>query len=302
MKGKYIALLFSIAWLMLCFPLDSMGQKKGSKRKYYSGSELKMGKKESPSFLSQQWYLGLIFGVNLTEPVPENRFSTYSPVDAVPEALYKEYQQYNKIGVQAGLDFSYRYRMLMVSLQPNFRRESFTYRNEYNWVDDNNSDNTLQLNYNQEQHLDYIEIPLMLKIIFLQGKVKPYIGAGGYYAWLINATKSVTVDGVDRASGSSYPFNKASVSVGATDLFTNYNAGVMAGVGVNYDPGNIRLTLEIQYRYGLTNIANTANRYTDNRLAGMGDALDDLSLNNLAVNVGILFPLRFLSNDFSSTE
>jgi hypothetical protein len=119
---------------------------------------------------------------------------------------------------------------------------------------------------------------------------------------MVNANKSITVDGVDRASGSDYPFNKESLSVGASDLFVNYNAGVLGSIGVNYDPGNIRLTLEIQYRYGLTNITNTANRFTDNRLAGIGDALDDLSLNNLAVNLGVLFPLRFLSNEFSSTK
>ena len=192
--------------------------------------------------------------------------------------------------------------MLILSLQPNFRRESFAYSNHYMWVDDTNSENTLELNYYQEQKLDYIEVPLILKASFLQGNIKPFVGVGGYYGWLVNANKSITVDGIDRASGSAYPFNKESLSVGATDLFVNYNAGILGSIGFNYDPGNIRLTFEIQYRYGLTNITNTANRFTDNRLAGMGDALDDMSLNNLAINLGVLFPLRFLSNEFSSSE
>jgi len=192
--------------------------------------------------------------------------------------------------------------MLIVSLQPNFRRESFAYSNHYMWIDDTNSENTFELNYYQEQKLDYIEVPLVLKASFLQGNIKPFVGVGGYYGWLVNANKSITVDGIDRASGSAYPFNKESLSVGATDLFVNYNAGILGSIGFNYDPGNIRLTFEIQYRYGLTNITNTANRFTDNRLAGMGDALDDMSLNNLAINLSVLFPLRFLSNEFSSSE
>ena len=298
-KLKILMLLISV---LIFLNAENLYAQKKSKKRYYSGAELKGGRQKSTSFLSQQWYMGLIIGVNVTDPIPETRYSTFSPIDKDAEALHKQYESYNKLGIQAGLDFTYNYRILSVSLQPNFRRQSFTYNNQYEWVDDNDSNNTLELNYSQEHKLDYIEVPLIVKISFLQGNIKPYIGIGGYYGWLVSANKSITVDGVDKASGSSYPFNKESLSVGATNLFMNYNAGIVGGIGVSYDPGNIRLSLDIQYRYGLTNITNTANRYTDNRLAGMGDALDDLTLNNIAVNIGILFPLRFLSNEFSSKE
>ena len=294
MISKTIILLILSFLSLLLAPDDTFAQKRNNKKKYYSGNE--------SSFLSQQWYLGLLIGANVTEPVPGTRYSTFSPIDKDPESLYKNYEKFNKVGIQAGIDFSYQYKMLVVSLQPNFRRESFAYSNQYMWVDDTNSENTLELKYYQEQNLDYIEIPLIVKVSFLEGSIKPFIGLGGYYGWLVNANKSITVDGVDRASGSDYPFNKESLSVGASDLFVDYNAGVLGSIGFNYDPGNIRLTFEIQYRYGLTNITNTANRFTDNRLAGIGDALDDLSLNNLAINIGVLFPLRFLSNEFSSSE
>ncbi len=294
MNSRTIWLLIFCLLFLMIEPDNTFAQKRNNKRKYYSGKE--------SSFLNQQWYLGLLIGGNVTESVPGTRYSTFSPIDASPQSLDKNYEKFNKIGVQAGLDFTYLYKMLIVSLQPNFRRESFAYSNQYMWVDETNSDNTLELNYYQEHKLDFIEIPLIVKVSFLQGSIKPFIGVGGYYGWLVNANKSITVDGVDRASGSDYPFNKESLSVGASDLFVNYNAGVVGSIGVNYDPGNIRLTFEIQYRYGLTNITNTANRFTDNRLAGIGDALDDLSLNNLAINFGVMFPLRFLSNEFSSTE
>jgi hypothetical protein len=301
MWAKSKIIIFLCVMMLFLFSIEDLHAQNKNKKRYYPG-KTSVGGKNSSSFLSQQWYLGLIIGVNLTEPVPGTRYSTYSPIDKDTETLYKQYEKFNKLGLQAGIDFSYQYRMLIVSLQPNFRRQSFAYSTQYEWVDDNNTENTLELSYYQEQKLDYIDIPLEVKISFLQGKIKPYVGVGGYYGWLVNANKSITVDGVDRASGSSYPFNKESISVGASDLFVDYNAGVLGSIGFNYDPGNIRLTLDIQYRYGLTNITNTANRFTDNRLAGMGDALDDLSLNNLAVTIGVLFPLRFLSNDFSSTE
>jgi hypothetical protein len=295
-------LLVFIFGILLIFSIEATYAQKKNKKRYYSGNELRMKDKKSSSFLSQQWYLGLLMGMNLSKAIPDKRYSTFSTIDKDPSLLNKAYDVYNKIGLQAGLDFSYKYRMLIVSLQPNFRREIFTYSNQYMWVDDNIADNTLELNYFQEQRLDYIEIPLIVKVGLLQGKIKPVIGVGGFYGWLVNANKYIAVDGVDRASGTSHPFKRESLSVGATDLFVNYNAGILGSIGVSYDQGNVRFTLDVQYRYGLTNITSTANRFKDNRLAGMGDALDDMVLNNLAVNIGILFPLRFLSNEFSSTE
>ena len=159
MKSRTIILLLFSVLFLLHVPEESFSQKRNPKKKYYSGKE--------SSFLSQQWYLGLMIGANVTEPVPGTRYSTFSPIDTSPESLYKSYEKYNKVGIQAGIDFTYQYKMLVVSLQPNFRRESFAYSNQYMWVDDTNSENTLELNYSQEQNLDYIEIPLIMKVTFL---------------------------------------------------------------------------------------------------------------------------------------
>jgi hypothetical protein len=56
------------------------------------------------------------------------------------------------------------------------------------------------------------------------------------------------------------------------------------------------------YKYGMSNISSTENRYESDRLAGVGDALDDITLDNLSVSLGVLFPLRFLSNSFKSLD
>ena len=80
------------------------------------------------------------------------------------------------------------------------------------------------------------------------------------------------------------------------------SAGVLGGAGVHYDPDNIRLTFDILYRYGLHNVVNRKNRFSENRLVGVGDVLDDLSLRNISINLGVLFPLRFLSTTFKSNS
>jgi hypothetical protein len=56
------------------------------------------------------------------------------------------------------------------------------------------------------------------------------------------------------------------------------------------------------YRYGLSNIASTQNRFGSDRLSGVGDTLDDMRLSSIAITAGCLFPLRFLGKNFRSTD
>jgi hypothetical protein len=53
---------------------------------------------------------------------------------------------------------------------------------------------------------------------------------------------------------------------------------------------------------GMSNISSTDNRYGSDRLSGVGDAMDDLTLDNISVSLGCLFPLRFLSSGFKSLD
>ena len=93
------------------------------------------------------------------------------------------------------------------------------------------------------------------------------------------------------------------ISVGAKDLFARSYWGLLGGIGVNYNLGNnVRLNLDIMYKYGMSNITSTDNRYGSDRLAGVGDAMDDLTLDNLSVSIGCLFPMRFLSSGFKTLD
>ncbi|MGC1240200.1 MAG: PorT family protein, partial [Chryseosolibacter sp.] len=77
--------------------------------------------------------------------------------------------------------------------------------------------------------------------------------------------------------------------------------GLIAGGGVNYLLGNVRLNVDVQYKKGMSNISAAQNRYGSDRLSGVGDSLDDLKLNTVAINIGCLFPLRFLGSGFKSS-
>ncbi|MDZ7647887.1 MAG: hypothetical protein U5K54_12280 [Cytophagales bacterium] len=50
------------------------------------------------------------------------------------------------------------------------------------------------------------------------------------------------------------------IIVGAKDLFDSY-WGIMAGAGVNYNLGNVRVVLDASYWKGMSNITNIDNRF-----------------------------------------
>jgi hypothetical protein len=60
--------------------------------------------------------------------------------------------------------------------------------------------------------------------------------------------------------------------------------------------------LDATYRQSLSNIANPQNRFSNDRLSGIGDAQDDLNLKNIMVSAGVLFPMRYLSSSFKSND
>lgn len=252
-------------------------------------------------FLNKQFWLGFKAGINLTSPVALSQYAVIMPDNNTQDPTRKQYKSFNKVGGQATLEVTFYYKGISVSAQPTYRSSIFTYSNEYTWNNPEVAGERLILKYDQEQQLDYADLPLLVKYEFTQNTLRPFVQAGVYYSILVNATKGVTVSGTDNASGGTNNFQNEPVVVGAKDLFTN-NWGIIVGGGVNYNLGNVRVVLDISYNMGMSNIADVNNRFSNDRLSGIGDVQDDLKTNHLLFSVGCLFPLRFLSNDYKSLD
>lgn len=252
-------------------------------------------------FLKKQVWLGIKAGVNLTQASVVQSYTVLVPP---PTAIVdgKEYKNFNRVGTQAALEVTFYTKGFSISLQPTYRHSSFEYSNRYEWLDGNNANNRLVLNYRQIQQLDHAIIPLLVKYDIAGNKLRPFVQAGIFYSMLINANKRVEVSGTDYASGGANEFKDEPVLVGADDLFANNHWGIIAGAGVNYNLGNVRFTLEANYQKGLSLANSTANRYKNDRVAGVGDALDDIKLNNIVLNIGCLFPMRFLASGFKTLD
>ncbi len=285
--------------MVLCLSLlGTISFAQGKKRKPPKNFNSK--NKQDEKFLEKQFWMGLKAGTNLTKVHVTKQYSVISPVNET--STEKSYESFNKPGSQVALELTFYYKGISASLQPTYRSSTFAYTNSYEWVDGTIPTNSLTLDYYQEQKIEYAEIPLVIKYEFLTGNFRPYIQLGGYAAFLINANKTVEVSGMDLASGGENSFTNEPVIVGAKDLFAKNSWGLIGGAGANYNLGNIRINLDIMYRYGMSNIASTENRFSNDRLSGVGDAMDDMTMDNLSISLGVLFPLRFLSSGFKSSD
>ncbi|MCB0492735.1 MAG: PorT family protein [Cyclobacteriaceae bacterium] len=289
-------LLLLTAFIIICSTIYAQSQRKppaGFKKK---------AKQQQNSFLDKQWWIGLKVGPNLTKASPETRYSVLTPTNYALPLTDKRYDGFKKLGSQATLEITFDYKGIGFSFQPTYRLSRFTYTNEFMWDNPENAAEMLQLKYDHELKLDYADLPFIVKYDITGNTLRPYIQGGVFYSMLINANKTVEISGTDFASGGTNELSSEPVIVGAKDLFHKSYWGLMAGAGLHYNLGNVRLVFDASYRIGMSNVTDTKNRFSNDRLSGIGDALDDMKINNIVLSIGCLFPMRFLSTSFKSID
>ena len=296
MKGLLLVALLSL------FLTTAFGQQSGRKKNRVSYITKDRMQREENKFLEKQWWLGLKGGTNLTRGIVTTHFSGVSPTNYTTERAYKKYEDFKSFGSQVTLEGTFYFRQLSLSLQPTYSRSQFVYTNDYIWADSENPGHALELHYRQLQKTEHLVIPLLVRYDLTTTRLRPFVQVGAFAALLINAGKEVTISGTDYASGGEHEFTDDPIIVGATDLFAPAYYGLTGGAGVHYQQGNVRLSLDISYRYGMTNIVSPSNRYGNDRLAGVGDAMDDMTMDNIVVSVGCVFPLRFLGNAYKAVD
>jgi hypothetical protein len=286
--------------LCLLIVVGVFGQEKKRKPSAYNKQKQSQ---EDEKFLEKQWWLGFKAGANLSKANVEKTYSIIAPTNYEASTIGKKYDSYNLVGSQATIEVSFYFKRFLLSFQPTYQHSRFSYSNSFEWSSTDEIANHVQLTFEQEQKLDHAILPLIIKYDIYGNKLRPYVQIGAYSAILLNATKSVTTTGIDNAAGGENEFATETIDVGATDLFAKYHWGLMGGVGVNYNLGNnVRLNLDVMYKVGMSNISSTDNRYASDRLSGVGDAMDDLTLDNISVSLGCLFPMRFLSSGFKTLD
>lgn len=253
-------------------------------------------------FLNTQWYLGFFGGANVAGAKPITSYHGYAPLNYNVSEIEKTYNNFSNPGSQYGLVFMFYTKGFTIGIKPGMHIYGIEYSTNANWSESNNTDNAFQVSYKHETKFNYLEVPLTLQYDLIKEKFRPFVGIGAYYGMLLNASHTIERSGTDSASGSEGGFSNQPTTIGLTDSFIKSSVGLIGFAGVSYDPGNIRITLDVGYKYGLNNITNTENRYLNNDLAAIGEATDDLQLQNIYLSLGIVFPLKFISSDFNSIK
>lgn len=254
---------------------------------------IKSAQKTSSSFFDK-FQLGIKGGINFSLIIPFERQSIFSGQDA--QSFEKDYEGIQKnIGMQFGFIFMYDItRLIKISLQPGLNDYVYKYKNSYTWAGKTN----LQYESEFAHRLRFFEIPLMVGLYTTYSSWQPYFQGGIYYARLLNANSNIK--NIETSSNLSGSEQKLEYETGAhtPDLYAKNHYGALAGVGISYLTGNMRIGLEANYRLLLSNLNTTETQYMNNQIvSGNYDVPDKFKFSNLAITLNLIVSLSSTKPD-----
>lgn len=257
----------------------------------------KPGQKPGSSFLDTQFWLGIKFGMNYANAVPQTRYSGFSPIDYDTDRLLKVYDRYALPGGQAGLEMTFYHKGISVGFHPMYQRSRYSYTNSLEWNGEQPTE-SFSTTYVSEQRIDVINVPLFVKYDVIQsGQLRPFVMGGMYYSFLTGAERKVEITQTDYSFGEPRQIDGGTLRLGVKDAFKNYY-GWLAGGGVSYDYWNIRSVLEISFNQSMSSI--TREGASQNELTSLGDLNDELHYQHWVASISFVFPLRYIDKQFQA--
>jgi len=145
-----------------------------------------------------------------------------------------------------------------------------------------------------DENMNIFNIPIYLKYRFKLNKFWPFVYAGFSNDFILNSQAELQLIDREVAEGdeNSAEFSVTGPQVSLTDQRNFYNYSLIGGIGAKYRIGYNYLFLDIRYVYGLTNIVNIENQYSNSELLYRYGYVDDYKrLNNLMISFGYIYPL-----------
>jgi len=249
--------------------------------------------------------IGFSVGGNITSPSPQERFSIF---DAGNNTLSNPLSEYNKFGTVFQNPQMLGFRIggqLVYALTKNIALTSvfsssslrFAYAGNAYWSDAPAPVVKLLIRTERKSFhiVNYFDMPLLLRYQFSpKHNFKPYLLAGGFYGRTFAASKQVNIKEFPaveiNGARTDLLGNESNARLDITDLLSNDDYGIMAGIGANYGYQYLRFSFSITYRYGISNIINPATRYSNQELVyGYHDIFDNIRLNQLNFQFGVAY-------------
>ncbi|GAA5026284.1 hypothetical protein GCM10011506_11660 [Marivirga lumbricoides] len=152
-----------------------------------------------------------------------------------------------------------------------------------------------QYNYSEVIYLEeqsWMEIPVEIKYYINEGDFRLYAQAGASVQYLLDASASITrLDSLNEELGNQ---TVAGPSVNMKDHRMPFNLSAKGAIGFTWKGviGNGYLLGSISYTYGLNDVNNPKERYSNSELLYDYNYVDnDFSMNNLSIKVGYALPI-----------
>ncbi len=212
---------------------------------------------QQSGFLNQL-RIGFGGGANMAQIVVLESYNIYE--DLSGESYENSYSKmFQNIGNQYFVQVEWFSKFVIVALKPGTYTYRFTKHNEIPFTNETVEQETPYL-------LRYFSIPLEARYSFDFLRFRPYAGASVAYSHLLGS--------LDASN--------------ETLIRSKFTAGAVGGTYI--DLRYVILDLNIAYNFGLHNVTNKADRFG----TGNGEtfAQDDIMLNDLQINLSILFSLQ----------
>jgi hypothetical protein len=247
-------------------------------------------------YVAPRWLVGFKLGANFTIAHPLGRFNILQPAFETSEDFFKKHYLFSlneSRGTQLGFVVEFPLnRYLSLSFQPVFNTLRFHYENSFEWKDEGSEEAAAEANIAHRQRLNYIEIPLLFRYQLMRSKIKGYIQIGGFYQMMTSASKSMDIS--FRQTKTNFLVERTIKDKDIKDQINRSNFGLLAGYALGYDTGDLRLELEVNYKFAFKNIVNEDQRYENKELMlGFYDVFDDIKLSNWDISLKILLPVSF---------
>jgi len=128
----------------------------------------------------------------------------------------------------------------------------------------------------------WLELPVVLKYTIGQGKLRAYLQAGGSVSMILASNMNIVRKDVNTQSNQAI-----GPDINARDLRNTFNYALVGGGGIRYKAGYGYLVLDVKYMYGLNNISDVDNKYSNSELIYKYGYIDNnFTLNTLMFSVG----------------
>lgn len=132
--------------------------------------------------------------------------------------------------------------------------------------------------------LSRLDLNLLMQYRLKASQINPYVTLGPGISYLMNSSGQIETQFPEEGSVVTGP------SVDLKGTYKNFDFTIVAGAGVKYKFGEIFLTADVRYQYGITNLIKESDRSNPEAAFDYGFQSNDFRQSSLMINVGFIWP------------